>query len=61
MPTYSRFVSDYATPFIAKQWKPQTYRASHALGAGTSGIGIAIASNIGTEFWPDIRRRFLRH
>ena len=61
IPAYSRFVSDYATPFIAEQWKPEPYHAGRALGAGTSGIAIAIASNLGIEFWPDIRRRFLRH
>lgn len=60
MPAYSRFVSDYATPFIAERWQPERYHASHALSVGSSGIGVAIASNLGSEFWPDIRRRFLR-
>jgi hypothetical protein len=61
MPAYSRFVSDYATPLISQQWMPEPFHASHVLSTGTAGIGIAVASNRGTEFWPDIRRRFLRH
>jgi hypothetical protein len=61
MPAYSRIISDYATPIIAEQWNPQPYHATQALSAGTAGIGIAIASNLGAEFWPDIRRKFLRH
>lgn len=61
MPAYSRFVSDYATPFIAQQWRQEPFSAGLALRTGTSGIGIAVASNLATEFWPDIRRRFLRH
>jgi hypothetical protein len=61
MPAYSRFVADYATPFIAERWQPDRYHASHALTVGSSGIGVAIASNLGSEFWPDIRRRFVRH
>jgi hypothetical protein len=61
MPAYSRFVSDYATPFIAERWQPERYHASHALTVGSGGIGVAIVSNLGSEFWPDIRRKFLRH
>ena|SRR5581483_1741055 len=60
MPAYSRFVSDYGMPFIAEQWKPEPFNPAHALSVGTGGIGIAVASNLAAEFWPDIRRRFLR-
>ena len=61
IPAYSRFVSAYVTPIIAEQWKPEPLHGSYAFSAGTGGIGIAIASNLAAEFWPDIRRRFLRH
>ncbi len=60
MPAYSRFIADYGSPFIAEQWAPEPYHARRALGAGTIGIGAAVASNLASEFWPDIRRRFLR-
>ena len=57
MPAYSRFLSDYATPFIAQQWKPEPFSASRALGSGTAAIGVAVASNLSMEFWPDVRHR----
>ncbi len=57
IPAYSRFISDYATPVIAQQWKPQPFSASRAFGSGTAGIGMAIGSNLSLEFWPDVRRR----
>jgi hypothetical protein len=57
MPAYSRFVSDYATPFIAQQWEPEPLSASRALGSGTAAMGMAVASNLSLEFWPDVRRR----
>jgi hypothetical protein len=58
MPAYSRFISDYATPFIAQQWEPEPFSPSRALGSGTAAIGMAVASNLSIEFWPDVRHRF---
>jgi hypothetical protein len=61
MPAWSRFLSDYATPFIAEQWKPEPFSAGRAFGAGTAGIAMAVASNLSMEFWPDVRRKLPRN
>lgn len=60
MPAYSRFVADFGMPFIAAQWEPYRFTPARAFSTGIGGIGFAVAANIGTEFWPDLRRKFLR-
>lgn len=60
MPAYSRFVSSYGMPFIARQWRPSPiHTLPDGLRAGSMGIGINIASNIGQEFLPELKS--LRH
>jgi hypothetical protein len=60
MPAYSVLVSNFATPFIAQTWRPEPLSASHELRSGAFGLGIKAASNIGQEFWPDVRKKLRR-
>jgi len=61
MPAYSTLVADFATPFIAQTWRPEPISAGRELRSGVMGIGINAVSNVGQEFWPDIRRMLQRH
>jgi hypothetical protein len=57
MPAYSRFVADYATPFISRQWQPSRFRgAGQGFANGSIGIGVGLGSNLGQEFAPDLKK-----
>jgi hypothetical protein len=57
MPAYSRFLADYGTPFVERQWRPEPFRASMGLKVGTLSLGIGSLVNLGQEFWPDVRKK----
>lgn len=57
MPAYSLLLGDFATPFIAQVWRPQPVNAGREFRGGAIGIGIDAISNVGREFWPDIRKK----
>jgi hypothetical protein len=57
MPAYSRFVADYASPFLVHSWRPGRFPPVDGLRDGTIGIGADAATNIWREFWPDLRQR----
>ncbi len=59
MPAYS-LAANYAMPFVAQQWYPHPIHAGRELGSGTVGIGCAVSSNIGREFWPDLKKKLHR-
>jgi hypothetical protein len=62
MPAYSRFVADYGMPFIAEQWRPTRFRTTgRELRAGTTALGFGATCNIIREFWPDVKRKVLKH
>jgi hypothetical protein len=63
MPAYSRFLSDFAMPFLAQTWRPEGFNVPRGFRQGSVAIGMGFASNLWTEFWPDIRKNFkiLRH
>jgi hypothetical protein len=61
MPAYSLFVSGYATPFMVNEWRPERRSVPLELRTGTVSIGIAAASNVFQEFWPDAKKRLHRH
>jgi len=60
MPAYSLFLADFATPFIAQTWRPESVNAGREFRGGAIGIGIEAISNVGREFWPDIHKKLSR-
>jgi hypothetical protein len=58
MPAYSRFVADYASPFLSQTWFPGKFSVARGIRGGSIGIGMAFGSNLGAEFWPDIKKHF---
>jgi hypothetical protein len=60
MPAYSLFVSAATMPFIAQSWRPETFSMARGFGGGTVSIGVALATNIWDEFWPDLRAKLPR-
>ena len=58
MPAYSRFVADYATPLLSETWFPGKFSVTRGIRGGSLGIGMAFGSNLGSEFWPDIKKHF---
>jgi hypothetical protein len=63
IPAYSRFLSDFAMPFLAQTWRPEPLNVARGFRQGSLAIGMTFGSNLWQEFWPDIRKRFkiLRH
>jgi hypothetical protein len=55
MPAYSLFVSASTMPFIAQSWRPESFSTDRGFGGAGVCIGVAMATNIWDEFWPDIR------
>jgi hypothetical protein len=60
MRAYSLFVADLATPFIAQTWRPQPVNVGREFRGGAVGIGMEAISNVGREFWPDVRKKLRR-
>jgi len=56
-----RLGSDYGAAFLSNQWYPDRVNTV-SLGAlqGTLHFGFDFLSNLGAEFWPDVRRKILR-
>ena len=57
MPAYSRFISDYSTPFLVEVWRPEPFTASRGLRNGTVAFGLGSANNLWREFWPDVKKK----
>jgi hypothetical protein len=60
MPAYSLFVSASTMPFIAQSWRPESFSTARGFGGGGVCIGVAVATNIWNEFWPDLRAKLPR-
>jgi len=60
MPAYSLFVSASTMPFIAQSWRPESFSTARGFGGAGVCIGVAMATNIWDEFWPDLRARLPR-
>ena len=60
-PNYSWFVSTASSVYISCKWHPEKYRTTgnYLQGAAMS-IGIQSAKSVFTEFWPDIKKKFLK-
>ena len=56
-----RLGSDYGAAFLSNEWYPARLNTVR-LGAlqGSLRFGFDFASNLGSEFWPDIKRKMLR-
>jgi hypothetical protein len=56
-----RVGSAYGAAFLSNQWQPDRLNTV-GLGAaqGSLRIGVDFASNLGAEFWPDVKRRLFR-
>ena len=56
-----RLGSDYGAAFLSNEWYPDRVNTVR-LGAlqGSLHLGFDFISNLGTEFWPDVRRKILR-
>ncbi len=56
-----RLGSAYGAAFLSNQWYPDRLNTVR-LGVlqGSLAVGFGFVSNLGSEFWPDIRRRILR-
>jgi hypothetical protein len=55
-----RLGSDYGAAFLSNEWYPDRVNTVR-LGAlqGSLHMGFDLVSNLGVEFWPDIRRTIL--
>jgi hypothetical protein len=58
----SRLGSAYGAAFISNEWYPDRVNTV-ALGfsQGSTQLGFDLLSNLGSEFWPDIKRKLLHH
>jgi hypothetical protein len=56
-----RFGSDYGAAFLSNEWYPDRVNTV-SLGAlqGSLHLGFDLVSNLGAEFWPDMKRKILR-
>jgi hypothetical protein len=56
-----RLGSDYGAAFLSNEWYPDRVNTVR-LGAlqGSLHLGFDFIANLGTEFWPDVRRKILR-
>jgi hypothetical protein len=56
-----RFGSDYGSAFLSNMWYPSrlnTARLGFIQGSAT--VGLDLAGNLASEFWPDFKRKVLR-
>lgn len=56
-----RLSSDYGAAFLSNEWYPHRLNTVR-LGAlqGSLHLGFDFVSNLGSEFWPDVKRKILR-
>jgi hypothetical protein len=56
-----RLGSDYGAAFLSNEWHPDRLNTVR-LGAmqGSLRLGFDFVSNLGAEFWPDVKRRIMR-
>ena len=56
-----RFGSAYSANFISNEWYPDRVNTVKlGLTEGTTQIGFDLLVNIGSEFWPDVKKKILR-
>jgi hypothetical protein len=53
-----RFGSDYGSAFLSNEWYPDRLNTvGLGLLQGTAQVGLDLGTNLGKEFWPDIKRK----
>ena len=56
-----RIGSAYGAAFLSNLWYPARLdTVRYGLIDGSLGLGFGLAANLGSEFWPDLRRKVLR-
>jgi hypothetical protein len=56
-----RLGSAYGAAFLSNEWQPGRLNNVHAgMTQGTTQLGFDVVTNLGSEFWPDIKKTFLR-
>jgi len=57
-----RLGSAYAATFLSNEWYPDRVNTIKlGLEQGTTQIGFDLLANMGSEFWPDVKKKILRH
>ena len=60
-PNYSYFAGVTCGVYVSRQWQPERSRnAKDYIQDAAVSIGIQSAKNVFTEFWPDIKKKFLK-
>lgn len=55
-----RLGSAYGAAFISHEWRPDRGNiVAEGLSNGSTQLGVDLLSNVGQEFWPDIKRKLL--
>jgi hypothetical protein len=57
MPAYSLVGASFATPAIARAWRPEPLTWGHEARGGTIGLSVGVVQSMWREFWPDLRQR----
>jgi hypothetical protein len=56
-----RFGSAYVAAFLSDEWYPDRLNTvKEGLEQGSMQIGFDLAANLGSEFWPDVKKKILR-
>ena len=56
-----RLGSAYGAAFISNEWRPDRGNAvAQGFSKGSTQLGVDLLSNVGREFWPDIKRKLQR-
>ncbi|HYW46495.1 MAG TPA: hypothetical protein VE959_26755 [Bryobacteraceae bacterium] len=56
-----RLGSSYGAAYLSNQWYPDRLNTVRLdVLQGSLGLGFGFASNLGAEFWPDLKRKILR-
>lgn len=60
-PDYAWLAGTASGLYISHQWRPENYRTAgdYVLGAALS-VGAQSAKNVFIEFWPDVKKKFLK-
>jgi hypothetical protein len=57
MPAYSLLGSSFATPAIARAWRPEPLTWSRETRSGTIGLSVGVVQSLWREFSPDLRQK----
>ncbi len=56
-----RLGSAYGAAFLSNEWQPRRLNNIHeGMEQGTAQMGLDLLTNLGSEFWPDVKKKFFR-